>query len=278
VWYRKSLFEQAGIEAPPETWTEFLESVETLKGAGITPISLGEGDKWPGHFYWCYLAIRNGGQEAFEAAYSGEGSFADEPFVKAGQDLQQLIELEPFQSGFLGATYPDASTIFANAGAAMELMGHWSPSNMDGLAEDPEAMRADLGWFPFPVVEGGAGLPTDVLGGGDGFAIGANADDLAVEFVRYMTSLEMQRDWAAQGFAVPPTVLGAEDAVTDQNLIPVMEALANATYFQLYYDQFLPPAVAGVVLDETQALIAGQQSPEGVAEAIAASFQQEMGS
>src|SRR5690606_12264235 len=57
VWYRKSLFEQAGIEAPPETWTEFLETVETLKGAGITPISLGEGDKWPGHFYWCYLAI-----------------------------------------------------------------------------------------------------------------------------------------------------------------------------------------------------------------------------
>ncbi|HYH11662.1 MAG TPA: hypothetical protein VD789_04825, partial [Thermomicrobiales bacterium] len=145
-------------------------------------------------------------------------------------------------------------------------------------AEDPEAMRADLTWFPFPTVEGGAGLPTDVLGGGDGFALGANAPDLAVDFVRYMTTLEMQTDWAAQGFAVPPTVLGAEEAVTDQNLIPVMEALANATYFQLYYDQFLPPAVAGVVLDETQALIAGQQSPEGVAEAISATFQQEMGS
>jgi raffinose/stachyose/melibiose transport system substrate-binding protein len=278
VWYRKSLFEQAGIETNPTTWDEFLETVQTLKDAGITPISLGEGDKWPGHFYWSYLAIREGGQDAFEAAYSGDGSFADEPFVKAGEDLAQLVELEPFQSGFLAATYPDSSQVFADAGAAMEVMGHWSPGNMDALAEDPAAMRADLGWFPFPAVEGGAGAPTDVLGGGDGFALGVNASDQAVDFVRYMTSLDVQSAWAAEGFAVPPVVKGAEEAVTDENIIPVMEALAEATYFQLYYDQFLPPAVGGVVLDETQLLIAGQQTPEGVAEAVEASFESEMGS
>ena len=68
----------------PRPGTEYLATVETLKAAGITPISLGEGDKWPGHFYWVYLAIRNGGKAAFDAAYSREGSFADPPFVKAG--------------------------------------------------------------------------------------------------------------------------------------------------------------------------------------------------
>lgn len=276
VWYRKSLFEQAGIESNPTTWPEFLETVQTLKDAGITPISLGEGDKWPGHFYWSYLAIREGGEDAFMAAYSGDGSFADEAFVKAGEDLVQLIELEPFQADFLAMTYPDSSALFANAEAAMEVMGHWSPGNMDTLAKDPEAMRADLGWFPFPTVEGGAGLPTDVLGGGDGFAIGVNAPDQAVDFVRFMTTLETQSAWAAEGFAVPPVVKGAEEAVTDENIIPVMEALAEATYFQLYYDQFLPPAVGGAVLDETQALFAGQQTPEGVAQGVQAVFEQEM--
>jgi raffinose/stachyose/melibiose transport system substrate-binding protein len=278
VWYRKSLFKQAAIETNPTTWAAFLETVQTLKDAGITPISLGEGDKWPGHFYWSYLAIREGGQDAFEAAYSGDGSFADEPFVKAGADLVELVKLEPFQSGFLAATYPDSSQVFADAGAAMEVMGHWSPGNMDALAKDPAAMRADLGWFPFPEVEGGAGAPTDVLGGGDGFALGSNAPDQAVDFVRYMTSLDVQKAWAAEGFAVPPVVKGAEEAVTDKNIIPVMEALAKATYFQLYYDQFLPPAVGGVVLDETQLLIAGQETPEGVAQAVAASFESEKGS
>jgi raffinose/stachyose/melibiose transport system substrate-binding protein len=277
MWYSKSAFADAGIETPPATWTEFLAAVEALQAAGITPISLGEGDKWPGHFYWVYLAIRNGGKAAFDAAYSGAGSFADPPFVKAGEDLTQLIALEPFQTDFLAATYPDADTLFANGETAMTLMGHWEPGNLDGLAEDPEAVRANLGFFPFPMVDGGAGAPTDVLGGGDGFAIGSNAPDAAVEFVRYLTSLEVQSDWAAKGWAVPPTVTGADAAVTDENLIPMMELLQEATYFQLYYDQFLPPAVGGVVNDEVQGLFAGSQTPEGVAQAVADSFTTEVG-
>jgi len=279
VWYRKSLFEQAGIEAPPATWADFLTTVQTLKDAGITPISLGEGDKWPGHFYWVYLAIRNGGQAAFDAAYSREGSFADAPFVKAGEDLKQLIDLEPFQTDFLAQTYPDAETLFSNAEAAMELMGHWAPNNMDAdHADDLEAFRADLGWFPFPAVEGGAGLATDVLGGGDGYALGKDAPDAAVDFVRYLTSVELQTDWAAKGWAVPPTVTAASSAVTDENILPIMDTLEEATYFQLYYDQFLPPAVGGVVNDEVQGLFAGTQTPEGAAQAIDDSFVEEMDS
>jgi len=46
-WYNKALFAQAGIETPPTTWSEFLEDVRKLKAAGITPIALGAGDKWP---------------------------------------------------------------------------------------------------------------------------------------------------------------------------------------------------------------------------------------
>jgi raffinose/stachyose/melibiose transport system substrate-binding protein len=278
VWYSKSLFADAGIETPPTTWDEYLATVETLKAAGITPISLGEGDKWPGHFYWVYLAIRNGGKAAFDSAFSREGSFADPPFVKAGEDLLQLVALEPFQTDFLAATYSDSDTLFGNGQTAMQLMGHWEPNNLDGLVEDPAAVRANLGFFPFPVVEGGAGDPTDVLGGGDGFALGINAPDAAVDFVRYLTSLEVQKDWAAKGWAVPPTVTGADAAVTDENIKPMMELLQEANYFQLYYDQFLPPAVGGVVNDEVQALIAGSQTPQGVADAIEASFAAETGS
>lgn len=275
-WYSKSKFAEAGIEAPPTTWAELLATVQTLKDAGITPISLGGGDKWPVHFYWVYLAIRNGGQAAFEAAYSREGSFADEAFVNAGANLAELAELEPFQEGFLAATWPDAGLVYANGGAAMMLMGHWFPSGaLDANLEDPAAMREDLGWFPFPVVEGGAGEPNDVLGGGNGFAVGANAPDQAIDFVRHLTSVETQTSWAAEGFAVPPAVTAANEAVTDPNLLPVMEYLEGAGYFQLYYDQFLPPAVGGVVNDESQALVAGSQTPEGAAEAIEASFAME---
>jgi raffinose/stachyose/melibiose transport system substrate-binding protein len=127
-WYNKDLFAQAGIDAPPATWTELLEDVQKLKDAGITPIALGEGDKWPGMHMWAYLVTRLGGKENFEGALLRTGSFTDEPFVQAGVKLQELMALEPFQDGFLGATYGDEATAVGNEKAAMELMGQWAPA------------------------------------------------------------------------------------------------------------------------------------------------------
>ncbi len=84
------------------------------QAADITPISLGEMEKWPGHFWWVYLAIRLGGEDAFLAAYDRSGSFSDEPFVQAGEHLEQLVALNPFPEGFLGLGYGDQFTYFAN--------------------------------------------------------------------------------------------------------------------------------------------------------------------
>jgi raffinose/stachyose/melibiose transport system substrate-binding protein len=177
LFYNKELFEQAGLdpEAPPTTWTEFLAAVQALKDAGINPIAIGEADRWPGHFWWVYLAIREGGQDAFLKAYNREGSFADEPFVKAGEDLKALVDLEPFAEGFMGMNYGDSQTLMLDEAAAMELMGQWATGAYAGNdAAKYEVLGPKLGWFPFPVVEGGAGNPNDVLGGGDGFAVGAD--------------------------------------------------------------------------------------------------------
>ena len=86
------------------TWDGFLASVQKIKDAGITPISLGGQDKWPAHFYWSYLVVRLAGQDAFNAARSGDGDgFADAPFVQAGQMFLDLVAMEPFQDGFLAA-------------------------------------------------------------------------------------------------------------------------------------------------------------------------------
>lgn len=45
IWYRKSLFEQAGITEEPATMDELNDAVQALKDAGITPIAVGAGDK-----------------------------------------------------------------------------------------------------------------------------------------------------------------------------------------------------------------------------------------
>jgi len=267
-WYNKALFAKAGITNPPATWKEFLEDVTKLKTAGITPIALGEKDKWPGHFYWVYLATRLGGKDAFEKAYSRKGTFADKPFVDAGTKLKELVDLQPFQNGFLGAGYADHQAVMANGKAAMELMGQWAPGADRSVAEDVKAYNESLGWFPFPTVEGGAGDPSDVLGGGDGFAIGKNAPNEAIDFIRFLTNVDNQTMMAKAGFAVPPVVKGAEAGLDDPLLKEVQKRAGEAKYYQLYYDQYLPPAVGQAVNDATQGLFAGTSSPEDVAKTI----------
>ena len=128
--------------------------------------------------------------------------------------------------------------------------------------------------FGFPAVEGGAGAGSDVVGGGNGFAIGKNAEPEAVDFVKYLTSVENQTIIAAHGTGIP-VVKGAEKGLTDPNMLQVQETFAAAKYFQLYYDQFLPPATGSVLNDSVQGLFAGTMTPEQVAQAVEDSVAQE---
>jgi raffinose/stachyose/melibiose transport system substrate-binding protein len=65
-------------------------------------------------------------------------------------------------------------------------------------------------------------------------------------------------------------VKGASDALTNPLLRDVQNMVAHAPYFQLYYDQYFPPAIANAVLDGTQALYAGTTTPQAVAQQVQA--------
>ncbi len=266
-WYNTELFAEAGIDSAPTTWAELLEDVQTLKDAGITPIAVGAGDKWPAAFWWEYLCVRIGGQAAFLAAESREGSFTDAPFVEAGEKILELVDLNAFQDGFLGSTWGDEGTLMGNGEAAMDLMGQWAPGSFRENSADGTGLDGKIGWFPFPMVEGGAGGASDGLGGGNGFVVGANAPDAAVDFLKYISSVESQTAQAEIGMSVP-VVAGAEVGLTDPTLVLVQEGAAAAGYFQLYYDQYLPPAMGSVVNDAVQAIFAKTMTPEEAAQMV----------
>ena len=269
-WYNMDLFAEAGIDQPPATWSEFLDAVEALKAADITPIALAGGDQWPAHFYWTYLAMRIGGLDELQQA-GQDGQFSGDTFIKAGEMLSELAEMEPFQEGFESATVdgPDGqSALMGEGGAAMELMGQWAPqaqrdnSGTDGPGEA-------LGFFPFPVVEGGAGAITEFLGGGNGFAVGSDAPDEIFDFLCYMYQEENQTRMVEDGNF--NTVAANPDAVVDEpdmHIALVLEAVAGATGIQLYLDQAFPPAVGGSINEATEGLILGQLTPEEFVEMV----------
>ena len=275
-WYNKDLFAQAGIDAPPATWEELLEDVQALKDAGITPMAVGAGDKWPAHFYYSYLMIREGGEAAMDAV-TEDLDFNKPEFVEAGVQLQRLIDMEPFQAGFLAAPWPgpDGEAGAVGTGqAAMSLMGQWGPgayaeTSGIGTTEDPivDRLPAEFGWFPFPAVDGGAGAATDAFGGGDGIAVGKDAPPEAVAFLEYITSVDQASRAGATGVVLPVTQ-GAEGSVTDPLQQAVLEGLGQASFVQLYLDQYFTPELGAAVNDAVATLFAGQASPEDVTQAI----------
>jgi raffinose/stachyose/melibiose transport system substrate-binding protein len=275
VWYNRAIFDEVGVDVP-ETWSELLDVVQAVKDAGYIPIALGAGDRWPAHHWWAYLATRLGGQAAFNAAYSGAGSFADEPFVRAGDLLMELEAMDPFQAGYLGATYDDAAAVMGNGQAAMQLMGQWNPAVIASNSTSGDGLGDDLGRFPFPMVEGGAGAATDVLGGGNGYVIGAHAPDEALDFLDFF----LQPRYNAALVPVEgiiPVVDGAQGALEgNPHSSRIAEAVAAADYFQLYYDQYLPPAVGETVKDAVVALLAGNISPAECAQMVADEWEMSM--
>ena len=68
----------------PDTWTNFLADCKGLKAAGITPVQVGNRDKWPGAFWMDYLVMRIGGANAFNDAFNHANGvkFTDTPFVQ----------------------------------------------------------------------------------------------------------------------------------------------------------------------------------------------------
>ena len=151
-WYNTDQFEQAGITEPPATWDDFLADVQTLKDEGLTPIALAGQDTWTGAFYWAYLAIRECGKEGMDNAVT-TGDWSDPCFVKAGEDFMQLIDLEPFQEGFLGAKWDGAGSgaaSMATENGAIQLMGQWLPGTVAANSDTPDTPARVAGLVPVP--------------------------------------------------------------------------------------------------------------------------------
>lgn len=270
-WVNTALTDKAGVDpASIKTWDDFLAAVKTVKEAGITPIVAGGQDKWPLHFYWSYLALRLGGADTLLDATGGEGDgFMAEPFVQAGEKFQQLVELEPFQPGFMSTTFETATTLFSNDKGAFRLMGEWAYSAIqDQAGLGAPLTDENLAVFSFPIVEGGADKDGSVtLGGINGWAVTKDAPDEAVAYLEFMLEQENQRKAAELGIFIPITD-GAEDGIDNPYFKKIAEDLSNSTYHQVFLDQYLGASVGATVNDISADLAAQVISPVEAAEQV----------
>lgn len=269
VWYNTEEFESAGV-TPPTTVAEWEDVNADLKSAGIQPLSIGAGDKWPAAHYWYYAAVRTCSQDVLTQAVA-DLDFSDPCFVEAGEVVQSFIETEPFNKGFLATPAQEgansASGLLAAGKVASEMQGHWEPGVMQGLTDDGKGLGDKTGWFPFPAVDGGAGDPTAALGGGDAWAVSEGAPDAAVDLVTYLLSDDVQRGFAENDMGLP-TIPAATDAVSDPVLADLIAVRDSAPYVQLYFDTAFGESIGGAMNDEIALMFAGKASPQDIVDAM----------
>lgn len=266
-FYNTELFAKHGVSVP-KTFDELLGACATFNKAGIAPISLAMSKAtWTGDFFYVYLVNRVGGMEVFRKAALREagGTFEDPAFVQAGRLLQQMVDARCFQDGFLGAEYASQRQLLGQEKAAMTLMGTWLPGQM--AKEFPE-VYPKLDYFLFPLVSGGAGTTSQLVGGTNlAFAMSARNKhpEETMALFKEFASVATADDLVALARRLPATKYTFDPAKVDALTIRAAMELEKASAVQLYYDQYLPPDMATAHLDITAALFAKTTTPEQAA-------------
>ena len=273
-WYRTDLFAKAGITTPPTTIAQLESDDAKLKAAGFTPIALGGGSRWPDAFFWEYFAVRLCSQSVLQSSIKAVNMTAP-CFTQATTDLTAFMGTNPFQGGF-NATQAQTGAgssagLLANGKAAMELQGDWETSVVPALTSNTNVVN-DLGWFPFPQVPGGAGNPTAVLSGGDGFSCTTGASEPACdEFLQYIDSTSVQEELVSKANVGLPANSAAEAVLTNPALQAAAKAHAGAAYDAEYFDIAFP-TTAGQALDNALAdFFAGKGSNSTIINSVSSS-------
>ena len=224
VFYRKDLFEKAGLEVPT-TLDEFVDAAVALKQDNPQPANF-SGFWLPGQDW------RNGA--AFVWAAGGELAVQEgDEWVGALSSPESIEGLEMVQTLFQEASgapkdgnEADPQTPFCNNEVGMLSAPGW----VRGLLEDPEAgcpeLMKDVGVFALPGADGEA---APVLLGGSNIAVAAQSpnQELAKSAVELMLSEDYQTILAENGLT-PALESLAPKLGDDEFAQAAIEASSNA--------------------------------------------------
>ncbi|MGB8451827.1 MAG: extracellular solute-binding protein [Anaerocolumna sp.] len=248
IFYNKTIFGKLGL-AVPQTISELETVCNTLKENGYIPFSLANQNKWTGSMYFMYLVTRYGGVDEFNAAVSGTGSFESEAFQYAAETIQKWIKAGYFPDGVNSLNTDDGQDrgLMYTEDAAMMLHGSWQASSMRN--DNEEWYTQNIGYFAFPKLETSKADQSIVVGTsiGNGFTFntGEDQDKLKTCFIlatRYYNDDIYNQAQLDSGTI--PSIKGMGDTINDPCMQQIWKDFSSASNVQLWYDQYLPPAVS----------------------------------
>lgn len=262
-FYDKAMWEEKGYEVPT-TISELEALCDKMVEDGITPFALANQPQWTGSMYYMYLVARHGGSEIVSAAYDGSGSFVNDSTIYAGEKISEWVEKGYFPDG-VNSLSPDNGDDRAllYQGAGMMLSGSWQTGS---IKEENPDFYENLGVFAFPAMDGSDVDSSMIVGTlGDNFiSFNCEGEKLEEAFkVAAYYSTEEFKDLDVSLGNIPPLQNVTSEEPVNQELISLVE---DASSVQLWWDQYLPSAVADVHKSATQKLFDLSASAEDVAQ------------
>lgn len=201
--YNKKVFAEAGVQAPPTTWPEFLALCDKLKQAGKVPIALGAQTPWVTQLITYALVpstvyVKN--PDFDKEMADGKASFADSGWVDALTMYLDLQKRGYFNDNPNGTTFEQQTSMVATGEAAMAIQVSAVLPDFRKAADNAD----DLSMFPVPGAETAdqVWIPAGIV---VGVGVSARSKKLtdAKKFIEFLGEQENINKWAEAVACVP---------------------------------------------------------------------------
>jgi multiple sugar transport system substrate-binding protein len=241
-YYRKDLFESAGIKQAPKTWDEFVAAVDALNAKKIIPITIGTKQAWPSAAWFDFLNMRINGYDYHIELLAGKHSFTDQKVKNVMEKWKILVDKKAFPKDAPALTWQEAAALLWQGKSAMYLMGNFIAT------EIPADVKDKISFFSFPTVDASVATaevaPTDVI-----FipSKAKNKSDAKL-FLKYAASSEAQSAYNDANGLLPPNTKSLVDLKNPYRKVG-MDLLSNAKGLSQFFDRDADPQVAKVGMD-----------------------------
>ncbi len=192
LWYRKSLVKGE----PPKTWDELIDTASKMEKGGRIEI---QGAAYEGMTVWFNALVASAGGQIIKGPQEADPS---EAWTKAANIIAKLADSKAADPS-LSSQKEDQNRIAFESGAAAFQVNY--PFIYPSGADVSKKFQDDIGWAPYPAVEGGKPVKAPI--GGFNFGVGnySKHKKEAFDAARCLRNEKNQKVAAAEG-GLPPTI------------------------------------------------------------------------
>ncbi len=254
--YNKDHFEEAGIEAVPTTWGEFMDACEKLKAAGFIPLT--SDDAYITQLAGAHMLQYQDIDWLTQAATNEDPTmFQDAAFESALSDFAQMYENGYFSPNLATNKYPAGQQEIAMGSVSMYYNGTWLPNEI--LA----STGPDFNWgaFTYPEINSDITNSTYIQSNSQAFGINKNTEspEAAFAFAAFITGGKWDAELSTRTVGIPMSV-DAEYPVQLADTEPYFAAMEVRipSHFGLFSDAETTPVIKEAFLS----VMTGSATPE----------------